>query len=1010
MKLMKALSMLNLFLMKYSKKKHDKARGISFCFFLCLFFLGSSQLYAQQGIDNIKNDAINQMRQQRFGEAIDLLNKFISARPRIVDGYLLRGECYEKRGQFEYAVLDYRNALKVAPNDGRVSNNLSRAEAIWYAQLRKKIEGHQREIAINPSIPINYLEIGKCHKHMGEWVLAEQWYDEYIKRQEPSADEVIRYTEILARNNHIEKGEKILKKFVEKYPNDHRLWSRYGYFQLWLGKKKPAAEDFRTALKLRPYFKEAEDGLEQAEDRAYIYTYYDTTKNHKKLLEGQKKPQEYAIDKYYKLLKKNPEDVDTRYLLVKELINTERLEEAYEQLQIIGTGTVDSTKFVPLWDTVNARRDKQIEANSAASLAAYEKDPTNKEIVKKVAQAYARQLNYEDASQVLKKFLEGKAETDHHDLRYILAQYSAWNYQFEAAIEQLNYLLAKEPNNLDYQLLRAQVAVWTTTDPELANQYLDNVLAANPKNLAALVGKSTLLIRDRKFPEGLAKIEEARKIDPTNKAVENAQNFYDVRLALEEDVKNFEILSDARKIAESGDCKASQAKYEEYFSKIKQPSKIEMMEYADVVGCAGDWNKSKGLYQNLLAQEYDYDVSLQLAKATMWSGDSTGALPMFEKLVKEDTTNYDARLFMAEDLEKMEQRDRAKDILDTLLITTVDTTKREIVRKRLGWLLAGAPRGGNFWSGLSHFPSYVRLVPSGFHYSDNQNLRVTSGGLLMELGLFQYLGIGASIKRTYLKGTSNSSNLYYTQYYAGLPGDYTVSSSMTAFKWHVFLYPTQNLYATAGFGTLSYQGVARRNVMDATVRWEKKNKALMMLSYEKSDAMSFVYSARLVYNNLAGTRYNADNYLFNYEYHFSPILKVSGHFQYLSLSDGNQGNDIIVKLGRKFAEGVTGGYEYDMTNYSRSSAYYYAPQHFEAHSLWGEYEYPYDEDLTFTIGGKLGYVPSSDFIIKELNGRLLYKPIDSFVLSLTAALGESSRDDTSYKYVSAYFSVYYTIF
>ena len=633
------------------------------------------------------------------------------------------------------------------------------------------------------------------------------------------------------------------------------------------------------------------------------------------------------------------------------------------------------------------------------------------DIVKKVAQAYARQLNYEDACQVLKKFLDGKGETEHHDLRYMLAQFSAWNYQFEAAIEQLNYLLAKDPNNLDYQLLRAQVAVWTTTDPDLANQYLDNVLVANPKNLAALVAKSTLLIRARNFPDGLAKIEEARKIDPTNKAVENAQNFYDVRLALEEDVKNFEILTDARKIAESGDCKASQAKYEEYFSKIKQPSKIEMMEYADVIGCAGDWNKPKSIYQNLLTEEYDYDVALQLAKATMWSGDSTGALPMFEKLVKEDTTSYDAKLFMAEDLEKLEQRDRAKDILDTLLITTVDTVKREIVRKRLGWLLAGAPRGGNFLSGLSNFPSYVRLVPSGFHYSDNMNLRVSNLGLQVELGLFQYLGIGASVKRTYLQGTSNSGTGTYQQYLTNLPGDYSVSSSMTAFKWHIFLYPIPNLYAAAGFGTLSYEGSSRRNVMDAIVRFEKKNKILLRLTYDKSDAVNFLYSARLVYyGEQYGHRFNADNYKFTYEYYLSQVLRVSGHFSYMTIADGNQGNDVIIKLGRKFAEGIVGGYEYDMTNFSRASGLYYAPQHFEAHCMWGEYEYPYDEEWTLAVGGKLGYVPSSDFIIKELNGRVMYRPNDRFVFSATASIGESSRNDTSYKYVSGFFSIYYTMF
>ena len=75
-----------------------------------------------------------------------------------------------------------------------INNNLNRATQNWYGQLYKKIEGHKREIAINPGKAVNYLEIGKCFKNFGNWSKAEEWYDDYLKREEPSADEVIRYT------------------------------------------------------------------------------------------------------------------------------------------------------------------------------------------------------------------------------------------------------------------------------------------------------------------------------------------------------------------------------------------------------------------------------------------------------------------------------------------------------------------------------------------------------------------------------------------------------------------------------------------------------------------------------------------------------------------------------------------------------------------------------------------------------------------------------------------------
>ena len=47
------------------------------------------------------------MSDQRYGEAIDQLNKFVSANPNIADGFNLRGTCYEKRGNYEYSVYDF---------------------------------------------------------------------------------------------------------------------------------------------------------------------------------------------------------------------------------------------------------------------------------------------------------------------------------------------------------------------------------------------------------------------------------------------------------------------------------------------------------------------------------------------------------------------------------------------------------------------------------------------------------------------------------------------------------------------------------------------------------------------------------------------------------------------------------------------------------------------------------------------------------------------------------------
>ncbi|MGQ9644536.1 MAG: tetratricopeptide repeat protein, partial [Ignavibacterium sp.] len=187
-------------------------------------------IFSQTNQQKLLDDSKLLISSGRYGEAIELLNRFVASNPQSAEGFNLRGNCHEKRGNYEQAVYDYRTAIRISPNDKIISENLKRAENDWYRLLYNQIEGYKREIAINPSVAKNYLEIGKCYKNLGEWSEAEIWYDLYLEKEEASADEMLRYTEILAKNNHIQKGEPYLKNFVEKYPDDHRLWSRYGYF------------------------------------------------------------------------------------------------------------------------------------------------------------------------------------------------------------------------------------------------------------------------------------------------------------------------------------------------------------------------------------------------------------------------------------------------------------------------------------------------------------------------------------------------------------------------------------------------------------------------------------------------------------------------------------------------------------------------------------------------------------------------------------------------------------
>ncbi len=221
-------------------------------------------------------DSINaKIQKKEFKSAIENLNELISMETKKSELYKLRAQCFANLEQYEYARLDYRRAIAFEsgiPNKKHMyEKELNKILESWYRLLNKKIDNYQKKIAIDKNDPSNYLEIAKCYKNMESWKNAEEWYNYYLTlNPNPHSDEIIRYTEILAKTGSIIKGEEILRINIERNPKDWRLLSRHGYFSLWLGKDSIAKKSFEAALNIKPFFQEAIDGLEMINKRTFF--------------------------------------------------------------------------------------------------------------------------------------------------------------------------------------------------------------------------------------------------------------------------------------------------------------------------------------------------------------------------------------------------------------------------------------------------------------------------------------------------------------------------------------------------------------------------------------------------------------------------------------------------------------------------------------------------------------------------------------------------------------------
>lgn len=944
---------------------------------ILLIFFFSLEGFSQKG-EEFKTEAIKQMQLRKYGEAIDLLNKYITAYPQRADGLNLRGLCYEARGQLERATLDLRLARKLAPNDSEIAQNLARVEKKWYDELYLKIDGHLREIAINPNTPINYLEIGKCKKHLGLWGEAEEWYDEYIKREDPSADEVIRYTEILARNNHIQKGEIILKKYVERYPNDNRLWSRYGYFTMWLGKTKIAIEAFERALEIRPFFKEALDGLDLAKGKGYIYTVYDTTQ---KFRDKPEAPREYAIDRYYRILKNNPNDDDTRFMLIDSLILVNRLEEAYEQLKIMQYRQSGNEYYISKLEFVENYRDSIYREKVEEYKTKFENNPRDREAAIQLADYYGRLQDYDMGIEVYEKYFSLVDDPNDLETKYRFAQLAAWNREFSRAFEPIDHCLRKEPNNLKYQLFRAQISVWSNQDLEIADGLLNNVLSKDPENFDAIITMGLLKLQQLDFDASKFYIEKAKSISPEHPGLVQLENNFELQLLRAEEHRVYMILEAGREKVYSDDCEGGLRNFDEYFEKTDSKNRYILREYAQVNACVGNFDKSLSIYDQLLNDEYELDVDIERAKTIYQSGDSLKSLTEFQRLFAESPNDFWIQLYLGDSYAKMQQWSNARVVYESILETNNDSLEISYVKSRLGWL----PITG-FRAILANFPNYVAVAPFVNYYSDNQNLKYNLTGLRAEVGLSSFLSVGAYYGRTQLFASDSSKIITTNKFF--------LQSRISQF-----------VIASVGFGSSRILNEFKGNVFDIFLKYEKEKLFTFTGTYERNDARVLLASPFLL-----NTILEAEIFRINGTYFTKSGLKLSGYYQFIGISDGNKGNDLLFRVGKEFYKDLFMGYEYFYQSYKNLSTLYYTPQNFESHSIWGDYLLEKTDEYELTAGGKLGYVPASEVVVRELYGQAQIKVLDNFVVNARATYGSSIRFDSNYSSLSFALSAFWNFY
>ncbi|MBE9593113.1 MAG: tetratricopeptide repeat protein, partial [Proteobacteria bacterium] len=206
----------------------------------------------------------------QYERAIEDYNEAIKLNSNYAEGYSNRGLAYAELNQYESAIEDYNEAIKLNPNLAEAYYN----RGIAYAELKKyerAIEDYNKAIELNPKYAEAYNNRGIAYAELRKYGRAIEDYNQAIELNPNLVmaynNRGIAYAELRKYGRAIED----YNRAIELNPNLVMAYNNRGATYAKLKKYERATEDYNEAIKLNPKYVVAYSnrGLAYAELKKY---------------------------------------------------------------------------------------------------------------------------------------------------------------------------------------------------------------------------------------------------------------------------------------------------------------------------------------------------------------------------------------------------------------------------------------------------------------------------------------------------------------------------------------------------------------------------------------------------------------------------------------------------------------------------------------------------------------------------------------------------------------------